>query len=87
MGGWILTTTTITIDNETRDHLLRIAAELQARLKRKISYNDAIKYLLQQKPSRQVNVQKFKAACEQMPGVDTRQMIEVLHRERKHDDK
>ncbi len=82
-----MTTTTITIDNETRDHLLRVSAELQAKLKRKISYDDAIKYLLQQKPSRQVDVQKLKAACEQVPGVDPRQMIEVLHRERKHDDK
>ncbi len=80
-------TTTITIDNETRDQLLRVAADLQARLKRKINYNDAIKYLLQKDDGRQIDVEKLKSACNQMPGANPKIMVEALIRERKHDDK
>jgi hypothetical protein len=80
-------TTTITIDNETRDQLLRVAADLQIRLKRKINYNDAIKHLLQNIPGRQLNVEKFESACKKMPRADPQAMIEALMRERKHDDR
>jgi len=80
-------TTTITIDNETKDELLLVAAELQARLKRKINYNDAIKYLLHQKPAKEVDIDKLKVACEEVPGIDPIKLIEVLHHERKRDDK
>ena len=83
----ILMTTTITIDNETRNELLKIAAELQTRLKRKTNYNDAIQHLLQINPARRINIDKFKAACEQVPNIDPMKMIEMLHHERKRDDK
>jgi hypothetical protein len=79
--------TTITIDNETRDQLLLVAADLQARQKRKVNYNDAIKYLIQRSSGRRLDVEKFKSACKQIPGADPKVLIESLYKERKHDDK
>ena len=38
--------TTIQIDEETRKKLLEIGGELQARLKKNISFNDAINFLI-----------------------------------------
>lgn len=38
--------TTIQIDEETKKRLLEIGGELQARLKRNISFNDTIKFLI-----------------------------------------
>ncbi len=79
--------TTITIDKETKEELLRVAAKLQARLKRKINYNDAIKFLLEQEPRKQQDINMFKEACERVRGIDPGELIEALHDERRHDDK
>jgi len=38
--------TTIQIDEETKKRLLEIGGELQAQLKRNISFNDTIKFLI-----------------------------------------
>ncbi len=39
-------TTTITISNQTRQELLKIAAELQLKRGKKIDYEDVIEYLI-----------------------------------------
>ncbi len=41
-----MNSTTITISERTRRELLRIGAELQARRKRKIDYEEVIEYLI-----------------------------------------
>ena len=38
--------TTITIDEETKEELLKVAAQLQIQKKQKINYNTAIKFLI-----------------------------------------
>ena len=40
--------TTIQVDEETKKKLLEIAGQLQSKLKRNITFNDAIEYLLKE---------------------------------------
>lgn len=41
-----MTTTTISISDEARKHLLKVAAELQAKLGERVDYDRVIRYLL-----------------------------------------
>ena len=45
-------TTTISVKEQVRDELLKIAAELQMKERRKVDLNDAIEYLIARKTKR-----------------------------------
>ncbi|GAG13630.1 unnamed protein product, partial [marine sediment metagenome] len=61
--------TTITIDEETKKELLKIAAQLQIKKKEKINYNTAIKFLI----SNYLRIKdeiKLSKACEKIDNID-----------------
>ncbi len=77
--------TTITIDDETRDALLEIAAKLQIKIKKKVDYNTAIKYLIS-KELKTKDQTKLMKACGKVNGINAREVIYELYNERKKDD-
>lgn len=77
--------TTITIDNETKEELLKIAAKLQIQVKKKINYNDAIKFLISNL-NKKKNQEKFRKACEKINDIDINEVLDELYLERKKDD-
>ncbi|OGD45180.1 hypothetical protein A3K69_03390 [Candidatus Bathyarchaeota archaeon RBG_16_57_9] len=44
--------TTIAVDDDVRDELLRISAELQIKLGRKVNYNDVLRFLIESRAKR-----------------------------------
>ncbi len=82
-----MATTTITISQETKAELLKIAAELQGKLKRKISYDDAIKYLLFAVRRDEKNPNLLKQACTPDADVDPKTLVRDLLQERKRDER
>ncbi len=77
--------TTITIDDETRKALLEIAAKLQIKIKEKVDYNAAIKYLIS-KEMKTKDPTKLMKACEKVMGINSQEIISELYNERKKDD-
>lgn len=55
-----MVSTTITVSESLRAELLRLAAELQMRLGRKVDYEDVIRYLISQGRR---DVQLLRSAC------------------------
>lgn len=79
--------TTITIDDEIKEELLKIAAELQFKIKKKVDYNDAIKYLLSLYNGKKKDPEKLSLACSPIEGVDPKELIKGLYEERRKDDR
>jgi len=77
--------TTITIDNETKEELLKIAAKLQIQVKKKINYNDAIKFLISNL-NKKKNQEKFRKACEKINDIDINEVLDELYLERRKDE-
>lgn len=77
--------TTITIDNETKEELLKIAAKLQIQVKKKINYNDAIKFLISNLNNKK-NQEKFRKACEKINDIDINEVLDELYLERRKDE-
>lgn len=77
--------TTITIDNETKEELLKIAAKLQIQVKKKINYNDAIKFLISNLNNKK-NQEKFRKACEKIKDIDINEVLDELYLERRKDE-
>ncbi len=77
--------TTITIDNETKEELLKIAAKLQIQVKKKINYNEAIKFLISNLKNKK-NQEKFRKACEQIKDIDINEVLDELYLERRKDE-
>jgi len=73
--------TTISVTEDVKERLLRIASELQIRLRRRVDLNEAILYLISEKER---NPQLLDEACSPMP--DGGEAIEELHRERMQDE-
>jgi hypothetical protein len=74
-------TTTISISEDLRKQLLKIAAELQARTGEKIDYDEVVRYLLSRAAR---DEQLFKQACAPVD-VDVSRMREELRKGRKED--
>ncbi len=80
--------TTITIDDETKEELLKVAAQLQIKRKKKINYNTTIKYLIKNyfMKKNKKDKKKFRNACGVVKNIDVNSVLEELYLERKKDD-
>ena len=80
--------TTITIDDETKEELLKVAAQLQIQRKEKINYNTTIKFLISNyfRKKDKKNKRKFRNACEKVENIDVNSVLDELYLERKKDD-
>ncbi len=80
--------TTITIDDETKEELLKVAAQLQIQKKEKINYNTTIKYLISNyfMKKNKKDKRKFRNACEKVENIDINSVLDELYLERKKDD-
>ena len=80
--------TTITIDDETKEELLKVAAQLQIQKKQKINYNTTIKFLISNyfRKKNKKDRTKFRNACEKVDNIDVNSVLDELYLERKKDD-
>ena len=80
--------TTITIDDETKEELLKVAAQLQIKRKEKINYNTTIKYLIKNyfMKKKKKDKKKLRNACEKVENIDVSSVLEELYLERKKDE-
>ncbi len=77
--------TTIRIDEEIKEDLLKIAAQLQIIRKEKVNYNTAIKYLIEQFRKRKDAI-KFREACKKVENVHINDVLQELYSERMKDE-
>ena len=77
--------TTITIDDETKEDLLKIAAQLQIRRKVKINYDTTIKFLVENYQQKK-DEPKFRKACKKVKNIDVNEVLDELYLERKRDE-
>jgi len=80
--------TTITIDDETKEELLKVAAQLQIRRKMKMNYNTTIKFLINNyfRKKNKKDKRKFRNACEKVENIDVNSVLNELYLERKKDE-
>ena len=80
--------TTITIDDETKEELLKVAAQLQIQIKEKINYKTIIKHLIGNyfMKKKEKDIRKFRNACEIVENVDVSSVLDELYLERKKDE-
>ena len=71
--------TTISIKKDVKEDLLRFASELQMRLKRRVDYNEAIRYLLMRSERRPALLED---ACTPIPGAEKAKRVLVEERRR-----
>ena len=77
--------TTITINDKTKEDLLKVAAQLQIKRRKKINYDTTIKFLIenyQEKKSKD----KFYNACKKIENVDVDEVLSELYQERRKDE-
>ncbi|MGD0071941.1 MAG: VapB-type antitoxin [Candidatus Bathyarchaeia archaeon] len=74
-------TTTISVTEDVKQKLLKIASELQLKLGRRVDLNEALSFLIDQ---REKNVQLLEEACKPITGA--KETLEELKTERKHDE-
>jgi len=74
--------TTISVTDDVRERLLRIASELQIRLRRRVNLNEAILYLISEKEKRP---QLLEEACS--PLSESEEALRELLRERTLDER
>ena len=73
--------TTISVTEDVKEKLLRVASELQIKLGRRVDLNDALRFLVDQ---REKNPRLLTEACTIATGV--KEALEELETERKLDD-
>jgi len=73
--------TTIAVDEDVRDELLKISAELQMRLGRRVNYNDVIRYLIGKKRVRPELLDEYV-----VEGLDSEEGLTELYEERRRDE-
>ena len=80
--------TTITIDDETKEELLKVAAQLQIQKRKKMNYNTTIKFLISNyfRKKNKKDPHKFRNACEKVEEIDVNSVLEELYLERKKDE-
>lgn len=74
-------TTTISVTEDVKQKLQKIASELQLKLGRRVDLNEALSFLVDQ---REKNVQLLEEACKPITGA--KETLEELQTERKHDE-
>lgn len=73
--------TTIAVDEDVRDELLKISAELQMRFGRRVNYNDVIRYLIGKKRVRPELLDEYV-----VEGLDSEEGLTELYEERRRDE-
>ena len=73
--------TTISVTEDVKQKLLKVASELQLKLGRRVNLNEALSFLVGQ---REKNVQLLEEACK--PIIGAKEALEELQTERKHDE-
>jgi hypothetical protein len=76
--------TTITIDEETKEELLKVATQLQIQRKKKINYNTTIKFLISNYFRKKSNKDrtKFRKAYEKVENIDANSVLDELYSNR-----
>lgn len=77
--------TTITIDDKTKEGLLKVAALLQIKRMKKINYDTTIKFLIENYQKKK-NEEKFRTACKKIENIDVDNVLSELYQERKKDE-
>ena len=72
---------TITIDDDVWDGLLRISAELQLRLGRRVDHNDVLRYLMEGRVKRPELLDRAVVR-----GLDPKKLVRELREERRRDE-
>ena len=73
--------TTISVSEDVKQKLLRVASELQIKMGRRVDLNEALSFLVDQ---RERKPQLLEAACSPMTGAE--EAVKELERERKADE-
>jgi len=73
--------TTISVTDDVKQKLLKVASELQIKLGRRVDLNDAVRYLVDQ---REKNPQLLEKAC--IPTVGAKEALDELETERRLDE-
>jgi predicted CopG family antitoxin len=73
--------TTISVTDDVKEKLLKVASELQLKRGRRVDLNEALNFLIDQ---REKNVELLEEACKPMVGA--KEALEELQTERKHDE-
>jgi len=73
--------TTISVTDEVKEKLLKIASELQIKLGRRIDLDEALRYLLSEREKKPWLLEE---ACKPLSGKE--EMLDELYRERKLDE-
>jgi predicted CopG family antitoxin len=73
--------TTISVSEDVKQKLLRVASELQIKLGHRVDLNEALRFLVDQ---REKNPKLLEEACS--PTIGAKEAIEELERERKVDE-
>jgi hypothetical protein len=77
--------TTITIEDETKEELLKVAAQLQIKRREKINYDTAIKFLLENYQKKK-DQEKLRQACQKVEGINVDEILGELYEERRKDE-
>jgi predicted CopG family antitoxin len=77
----VIDMTTIAVDDDVRDELLRISAELQLKLGHRVNYNDVIRYLIESRLKRPELLERAVVR-----GQDSETHQRELHEERRRDE-
>ncbi|HDZ19318.1 hypothetical protein LCGC14_0844920 [marine sediment metagenome] len=77
--------TTITIDDKTKEGLLKVAALLQIKRMKKINYDTTIKFLIENYQKKK-DEDKFRTACKKIENIDVDNVLSELYQERKKDE-
>jgi len=78
---YMIPMTTISVTEDVKEKLLKIASELQIKLRRRVDLNEAIRFLVSQ---REKEPQLLEEACKPMSEVE--EALKELHAERKFDE-
>lgn len=73
--------TTISVTDDVKERLLKIASELQIKLRRRVDLNEAIRFLISEREKRP---ELLEEACKPVPEVEG--ALEELYLERKIDE-
>jgi len=78
---YVIIMTTISVTDDVKEKLLKIASELQIKLRRRVDLNEAIRFLISE---RERKPQLLDAACNPTPKVEA--ALQELYMERKLDE-
>ncbi len=78
---------TIFVSERTKKRLLTVAASLQEKLGKRVSFDDVISYLIDLYERDRGKPELFRLFCKPMPGVSFKEAYEELLRERRKDER